>query len=149
MWDASGAGMYRTIVQGYIRNGYCGVMLVFDLNDTRSFESVSSHWWSEVTNYAHPTAVRMLVGTNKGPGTAPGTGMGGGGVSGTIASPTSDNDDDDTDHGERNIVHQAAAAFAKEKGIRYMVWSAANPPAGTRIVVEQLTRDMANIHNSK
>ncbi|OHT09115.1 small GTP-binding protein [Tritrichomonas foetus] len=60
IWDTAGQEKYRSIGKAYYRNAI-GIILVFALNDVKSFESISL-WLQKVQQYCHPNAKFLLVG---------------------------------------------------------------------------------------
>lgn len=59
LWDSAGQERFRTIASSYYRGAH-GVVVVFDLTDAKSFESVDS-WLEEIGEHA-PTVRRILIG---------------------------------------------------------------------------------------
>lgn len=45
VWDSAGQDKYRAIKQSQnYYNGVCGIILVFDVTDQRSFDDLTKHW---------------------------------------------------------------------------------------------------------
>lgn len=68
IWDTAGQERFRTITNTYYKSTPCGhsgahaVLLVYDITNHESFESIQNFWVSEVESYADPEAVLMLIG---------------------------------------------------------------------------------------
>lgn len=60
IWDTAGEERYRALASAYYR-GAVGVVLVYDVANMRSFESIL-HWLSEVRTYTVPSCQIILVG---------------------------------------------------------------------------------------
>ena len=60
MWDTAGQERFRTITSSYYRGAH-GILLIFDVTDSKSFEEVSG-WLEEIRSYAVPTVNIVLVG---------------------------------------------------------------------------------------
>jgi small GTP-binding protein len=60
IWDTAGQERYRSISRSYFR-GALGAILVFALDDTSSFEELSS-WLGDLLSFASPNAAILLVG---------------------------------------------------------------------------------------
>jgi small GTP-binding protein len=60
IWDTAGQERFRSIAKAYFRSAV-GVMLVFDLTDRKSFESLSQ-WLNDVHSLCDPRAVVTLIG---------------------------------------------------------------------------------------
>lgn len=64
IWDTAGQERFRTITGAYYRGAH-GILIVYDVNDLRTFEHVST-WMSEITRYTPSTGsginVRFLIG---------------------------------------------------------------------------------------
>lgn len=60
LWDTAGQERFRTITRSYYRNAH-GVILVYDVTDQRSFESVRS-WIHDVDRFAREDVPKLLVG---------------------------------------------------------------------------------------
>jgi small GTP-binding protein len=60
VWDTAGQERYRSITTSYYR-GCAGVLIVYDVTDRHSFDSVAS-WYREATHYAPGNAVIALFG---------------------------------------------------------------------------------------
>jgi len=61
IWDTAGQERFRTIVASYYR-GCDGVLLVYDIRDTVSFQSVE-RWYAEIGRYSYGNPSVVLVGT--------------------------------------------------------------------------------------
>ena len=61
IWDTAGQERFRTITSAYYR-GSQGILLVFDITDVTSFDSIVKFWMNEVEMYAEKDAVFFLVG---------------------------------------------------------------------------------------
>uniref|UniRef100_A0A915IWS1 Uncharacterized protein n=1 Tax=Romanomermis culicivorax TaxID=13658 RepID=A0A915IWS1_ROMCU len=61
LWDTAGLERYRTIYNSYYHSAH-GVMIVYDITDSRSFENLKNYWLNEVRMHAPQNAVLMLVG---------------------------------------------------------------------------------------
>ena len=64
IWDTAGQERFRTITGAYYRGAH-GILIVYDVNDLRSFEHVGT-WMNEITRYTPSTGsginVRFLIG---------------------------------------------------------------------------------------
>nr|AOC97464.1 Rab family protein [Volvariella volvacea] len=60
IWDTAGSERFRTLTSQYYRRAQ-GVILVYDVTDKESFDSLS-HWYSELEKHAATPLVKMLVG---------------------------------------------------------------------------------------
>jgi Ras-related protein Rab-1A len=60
IWDTAGQERFRTITSAYYR-GADGIIMVFDVTSTESFDHVND-WLKEVNRYAAPGTVKLLVG---------------------------------------------------------------------------------------
>lgn len=60
VWDTAGQERFRTITTAYYR-GAMGIVLIYDVTDSRSFESVEN-WFLTVTQHANEDAQIFLVG---------------------------------------------------------------------------------------
>ena len=60
IWDTAGQERFRTITSAYYR-GADGIIMVYDVTSTESFEHVSD-WLSEVNRYANEGTCKLLVG---------------------------------------------------------------------------------------
>ena len=61
VWDTAGQEAFRKVVTSIYRNVQA-VLVVFDPHDRASFDSAQRLWLPEVTEYAAPNAIKMLVG---------------------------------------------------------------------------------------
>ena len=60
IWDTAGQEAFRTITRAYYKNTV-GVLLVFDINQRKSFDSVYS-WLLEIRENSQPHVDVILVG---------------------------------------------------------------------------------------
>lgn len=60
IWDTAGQERFGTITRSYYRGAH-GIIVVFDVTDTPSFEHVKT-WLSETGKHADPKCNRLLVG---------------------------------------------------------------------------------------
>ncbi len=60
IWDTAGQERFRTITSAYYR-GADGIIMVFDVTSTESFDHVND-WLKEVNRYAAEGTVKLLVG---------------------------------------------------------------------------------------
>jgi len=60
IWDTAGQERFRTITTSYFR-GAQGILLVYDVTDRRSFESIRN-WISQIQQHADVHVNKMLVG---------------------------------------------------------------------------------------
>lgn len=60
IWDTAGQERFRTITTSYFR-GAQGIILVYDVTDRRSFESIRN-WISQIQQHADVHVNKMLVG---------------------------------------------------------------------------------------
>ena len=93
IWDTAGQERFRTITSSYYRGSH-GVMVVYDITDAESFESVKNMWLSEIAKSAGDDVCKFLVG----------------------------NKCDLT--GRRAVARETAEAFAEERGIHFFETSA-------------------------
>ena len=93
IWDTAGQERFRTITSSYYRGSH-GVMVVYDITDAESFESVKNMWLSEIAKSAGDDVCKFLVG----------------------------NKCDLT--GRRAVARETAEAFAEELGIHFFETSA-------------------------
>lgn len=63
IWDTAGTQRFRTITPIYYRN-VDGVLLVFDITDSESFETIS-YWVSELNDKADIASIELLLIGNK------------------------------------------------------------------------------------
>eukprot|EP00002_Diphylleia_rotans_P039620 TRINITY_DN9224_c0_g1_i1.p1 TRINITY_DN9224_c0_g1~~TRINITY_DN9224_c0_g1_i1.p1 ORF type:complete len:206 (+),score=43.34 TRINITY_DN9224_c0_g1_i1:43-660(+) len=60
IWDTAGQEKFRTLTSSYYRGAH-GIIMVYDVTSSQSFESLSS-WMKEVESHStHPDAIKMLV----------------------------------------------------------------------------------------
>ena len=68
IWDTAGQERFRTITNTYYKSIYIlhigahAVILVYDITNLESFESIQNFWLDEVENYADPGTLLVLVG---------------------------------------------------------------------------------------
>mmetsp|Transcript_19784 Transcript_19784/g.58880 ORF Transcript_19784/g.58880 Transcript_19784/m.58880 type:complete len:204 (+) Transcript_19784:271-882(+) len=60
IWDTAGQEQFRTITRSYFR-GAQGIVLVYDITDRRTFNSVRS-WMAQITDHADNQVNKILVG---------------------------------------------------------------------------------------
>ncbi|XP_012680472.1 ras-related protein Rab-10-like [Clupea harengus] len=60
IWDTAGQERFHTITTSYYR-GAMGIMLVYDITNTKSFESISK-WLRNIDEHASEEVERMLLG---------------------------------------------------------------------------------------
>lgn len=60
LWDTAGQERFRTITNCYYRTAH-GVILVYDVTDQRSFESIRS-WIHDIDRFAKENVPKLLVG---------------------------------------------------------------------------------------
>lgn len=60
IWDTAGQERFRTITKSYYR-GANGIIVVYDVSDRESFESIS-HWLSEVDKNSTEDVCRLIIG---------------------------------------------------------------------------------------
>lgn len=59
-WDTAGQERFRNLTASYYR-GAQGIIIVYDVCDRESFESVHN-WMKEIEKYAAPNVCKILVG---------------------------------------------------------------------------------------
>merc|ERR1740130_844028 len=64
IWDTAGQERYRAITSAYYR-GAVGALLVYDITQQKSFDSVKTMWLDELKQNADDNIVIMLVGNKK------------------------------------------------------------------------------------
>lgn len=68
IWDTAGQERFRTITNTYYKSNmlvYAGahaIILVYDITNLESFESIQNFWLDETENYADPGTLLVLVG---------------------------------------------------------------------------------------
>ena len=62
LWDTAGQKRFREIVQNYYR-GVAGILIVFDITNRESFDSLSARFILDVSNHANFNSVLILIGT--------------------------------------------------------------------------------------
>jgi len=60
IWDTAGQERFRTLTSSYYR-GAQGVVLVYDVSNRQSFQSLAS-WFKEISTYCSPEVVKIIVG---------------------------------------------------------------------------------------
>ena len=60
LWDTAGQDRFKNIVASYYRGAH-GIILVFDITSSMSFQSVS-RWYDEAQNYLQKSVPKLLVG---------------------------------------------------------------------------------------
>lgn len=60
IWDTAGQERFRAITAAYYRKAL-GVIMVFDLTSSRSFEHLHN-WYKELDKYGEPNTIVLLVG---------------------------------------------------------------------------------------
>ena len=60
IWDTAGQEQFRTITRSYFR-GAQGIVLVYDITDRRTFNSVRS-WMAQITDHADQQVNKVFVG---------------------------------------------------------------------------------------
>ena len=60
IWDTAGQERFRTITSSYYKGAH-GIMVVFDVNDSESFNNVSE-WITEIQKHTNGKAERLLIG---------------------------------------------------------------------------------------
>ena len=68
IWDTAGNEQFRSITTAYYR-GAMGIILVYDVTNERSFESLKITWIKNFEQYASVGAVKMMIGNKVGMGT--------------------------------------------------------------------------------
>jgi len=63
IWDTAGQERFRTITKSYYRGSH-GVLLVYDVTDRQSFESIRN-WMSQITQHADVDVNTVLVGNKR------------------------------------------------------------------------------------
>ena len=62
IWDTAGAERFRTITAAYYR-GTMGILLVYDVTEERSFQSIRNHWIRSIEQHATNNVDKILVGS--------------------------------------------------------------------------------------
>lgn len=60
IWDTAGQERFRTITTSYVR-GSEGILLVYDITDRNSFDSISS-WMEQISQHADVNVNKILIG---------------------------------------------------------------------------------------
>ena len=63
IWDTAGQERFRAIISSYYRGAH-GIMIVYDITSEESFRHLTT-WTEQITTYALPKAVKMVVGTKQ------------------------------------------------------------------------------------
>lgn len=61
IWDTAGHEKYRSIIKSYYRKSNC-VVMVYDVSNTESFDSVEQYWFREVSKNVDSSARYFVVG---------------------------------------------------------------------------------------
>ena len=61
IWDTAGQQRFRTITNTYYKNSHA-VILVYDITNKDSFDSIQEFWMHEVESYADSDVLKVLVG---------------------------------------------------------------------------------------
>lgn len=127
-WDTAGTESFRSITRSYYR-GAAGCLLVYDVTDRKSFESVRS-WLADVREHADPHLTCILVG-NKVDLCA----------SENTPPPTPVYLDRSALQRERAVSTEEGAAYAKEEGLLF-VEASAKSGEGVEKAFEEATKDI-------
>ena len=60
IWDTAGEERFRTIISSYYKGAH-GILLIFDLSDTESFDSLNN-WLIEIERNANKNVIKILIG---------------------------------------------------------------------------------------
>ena len=60
IWDTAGQERFRTIISSYYRGAH-GILLIFDLTETESFESLKN-WLIEIEKNTNKNVIKLLIG---------------------------------------------------------------------------------------
>ena len=60
IWDTAGQERFRTIISSYYKGAH-GILLIFDLTETESFESLKN-WLIEIEKNANKNVIKLLIG---------------------------------------------------------------------------------------
>ena len=60
VWDTAGQERFRTIISSYYKGAH-GILLIFDLSDTESFDSLNN-WLIEIERNANKNVIKILIG---------------------------------------------------------------------------------------
>ena len=61
LWDTAGQERFRAVTHSYYKGAH-GVILVYDITNEETFDSLQSYWKEEVDKYAPENAVWIVVG---------------------------------------------------------------------------------------
>eukprot|EP01089_Gocevia_fonbrunei_P013156 TRINITY_DN328_c0_g3_i3.p1 TRINITY_DN328_c0_g3~~TRINITY_DN328_c0_g3_i3.p1 ORF type:complete len:228 (-),score=53.27 TRINITY_DN328_c0_g3_i3:93-776(-) len=61
LWDTAGQERFKTVTNTYFRGAH-GVIIVYDITDTHTFEQIEDCWLNEVEKNAPENVVLMMVG---------------------------------------------------------------------------------------
>eukprot|EP01088_Endostelium_zonatum_P002714 TRINITY_DN1343_c0_g1_i1.p1 TRINITY_DN1343_c0_g1~~TRINITY_DN1343_c0_g1_i1.p1 ORF type:complete len:221 (+),score=58.44 TRINITY_DN1343_c0_g1_i1:62-724(+) len=61
LWDTAGQDRFKAVTNSYFRGAH-GVIIVYDITDTHTFEQIEEYWVNEVEKNAPGNAVLMIVG---------------------------------------------------------------------------------------
>lgn len=61
IWDTAGQERFRTITNAYYK-GADGIVLVYDITNSASFEDIERFWLNEVESYAEKDVELLLLG---------------------------------------------------------------------------------------
>jgi small GTP-binding protein len=96
IWDTAGQERYRTITSSYYRGAH-GILLLFDLTDRSTFESLPS-WFNEIEiNVSSKNVPIMLLGAKA--------------------------DRVESQRSKRQVPRDEAESFAEERGVAYLEFS--------------------------
>ncbi len=60
IWDTAGQERFRTIISSYYRGAH-GILLIFDVTETESFESLKN-WLIEIEKNTNKNVIKLLIG---------------------------------------------------------------------------------------
>jgi len=61
LWDTAGQERFRTVTKAYFRGAH-GVVIVYDITNTASWEQLTDYWMTEIEENAPHNAVLMIIG---------------------------------------------------------------------------------------
>lgn len=61
IWDTAGQERFRTITNAYYK-GADGIVMVYDITSSSSFEDIERFWLNEVESYAEKDVELLLLG---------------------------------------------------------------------------------------
>lgn len=64
IWDTAGQERFRTITSAYYK-GADGIIIVYDVTNSNSFDDIEKFWISEVESYAEKNVELLLIGNKK------------------------------------------------------------------------------------